>query len=93
MADDHHRLAADLRAMRGNPDAAEHVYVACSDDLLAYLLRRASPDEAADALSMTFMDVRSGRAVLGRSDQAYPKAWLMSIARRRLSDLRRNRAT
>lgn len=89
MADDPDRLVPDLLAASRDPDAAERVYRAFSDDLLAYLLRRAAPDEAADAMSMTFLDVVSGRARMARADRAYPKAWLMSVARRRLSDLRR----
>jgi len=81
---------ADLERAPLDPDAAERVYRAYADDVLRYLLRHASPDEAADALAATFEDILDRRARFRRTAHTSPRAWIIAVARRRLIDMRRS---
>ncbi len=64
----------------------EHLYEAHRRDLLAYALRRATPQEAQDAVSEAFLV--AWRA-LDRVPTGDPLPWLIGITRRTLANQRR----
>ena len=67
-------------------DEFERLYRAHVDAVLAYLIRRASPDDAADAAAATFL-VAWRR--FGDVPEAAERPWLYATARRVLADQRR----
>jgi RNA polymerase sigma-70 factor (ECF subfamily) len=80
-------MRADIRAEDAPRDRFEAMYTANFDRVAAYLLARADPEEAAEALARTFEI--AWRRFARVPDEPLP--WLLGVGRRVLADLRRGR--
>jgi RNA polymerase sigma-70 factor, ECF subfamily len=79
-----------VAAREGSERALTELYRALYPGIVAYL-RAVEPADADDLASDTWLDMARG-PLRFRGDEHGPRAWAFTIARRRVLDLRRQRA-
>ena len=90
MSNDEEFQARLVAAREGSESALTELYRALYPRIVAYL-RAVEPAEGDDLASDTWLDVARG-LVRFRGDERALRAWAFTIAKRRVSDLRRRRA-
>ena len=86
-----HSSDAELLRRSPDPDAVEAFYRRHVDTVMRFAVRRcATPEDVADLVSITFIEVIASRALLRRAPRPR-RPWLLGIATRCLADHLRDR--